>query len=62
VAIIDEREKAKLRIKIERLRNKLYSCPPERLLETSEKLDKLIVEYQKHCFCGILPKEIEEKA
>ena len=44
---MDEREKAKLRLRIERLRSKLYSCSPEKLLKTSQRLDKLINEYQR---------------
>jgi len=43
-----DRDLAKLRLRIERLRKKLYICPPEELLKTSQKLDKLIVEYQKY--------------
>ena len=42
---MDEIQKAKLRLRIERLRRKLYTCPPEKLLKTSERLDKLINEY-----------------
>ena len=44
---MDEIQKARLRLRIERLRKKLYSCKPERLLKTSQGLDKLVVEYQK---------------
>ena len=43
-----DRDLAKLRLRIERLRKKLYNCPPEKILETSQRLDKLVVEYQKY--------------
>ena len=43
--MMDALELARLRLRIERLRKKLYSCPPEKLLETSQRLDKLINEY-----------------
>ena len=44
---MDANEVAKLRLRIERLRKKLYNCPAEKLQEISERLDKLVVEYQR---------------
>ena len=44
---MDAKEMAKLRLRIERLRKKLNNCPPEKLLKTSQRTDKLINEYQR---------------